>query len=103
MFAIDAAESLRFASDGGFCAAFVPVAMMRFWRRKKHDENFGVAAGQRFRSVTAAPIIWEVETVARQPWEATPHVRLHRVGAPADAKTISVQVLLDGRFYLPAN
>ena len=77
--------------------------VMVFWRRKKQDENFGIAAGQRFRSVGAAPILWEVAMIARQSWEMTPHVRLQRVGAPGDAKTISLQILRDARFYQPAN
>jgi hypothetical protein len=42
-----------------------------------------------------------VETVARQPGELVPHVRLHRVGAPSDGKTISLNVLRDRRFYQP--
>jgi len=70
--------------------------------RKKHDENFGIAAGQRFRTVGPASILWEVATVLRYSWDAAPHVRLHRVGAPGDARTISLQVLRDGRFYQPA-
>lgn len=71
-------------------------------RRRKHDDNFGIEAGQRFRAVGTATILWEVSAIARYPWDAAPHVRLHRVGAPGDAKTISLQVLRDGRFYLPA-
>ncbi len=77
---------------------------MSMWaglRRRKLDENFGVAVGQRFRSVGAAPILWEVATILRYAWDAVPHVRLQRVGAPGDAKTISLQVLRDQRFYLP--
>jgi hypothetical protein len=70
--------------------------------RRGQDDTFGIAAGQRFRAVGAAPIFWEVATIARYQWDVLPHVRLHRVGAPADAKTISLSVLRDGRFYLPA-
>jgi hypothetical protein len=73
---------------------------LRFGRRK-HDENFGIAAGQRFRSVGPAAITWEVATIARYSWDAAPHVRLRRVGASGDAKTISLQVLRDARFYQP--
>ena len=72
----------------------------RFGRRNQ-DENFGIRAGQRFRAVGAATILWEVAAFARYPGEMTPHVRLQRVGAPGDAKTISLEVLRDGRFYLP--
>jgi hypothetical protein len=74
---------------------------MWWWRRQTRDENFGVAAGQRFRPVGGGTAIWEVETVARQPGEVVPHVRLHRVGAPSDGKTISLDVLRDRRFYQP--
>jgi hypothetical protein len=73
---------------------------MGLLRRRKDDETFGTVAGQRFRSVDGAAI-WEVAGVARYPWEAIPHVRLLRVGAPADAKTIALNVLRDGRFYRP--
>lgn len=70
--------------------------------RRKQDDTFGIAAGQRFRAVGTSPIFWEVATIARYPWDAAPHVRLQRVGVPSDAKTISLAVLRDGRFYLPA-
>lgn len=70
-------------------------------QRRRFDETRGIAAGQRFRSAGAVPILWEVLAIARYPWEAAPHVRLQRVGAP-DAKTIALGVLLDDRFYLPA-
>ena len=72
------------------------------WRRSTQDENFGIAAGQRFHAVGVDTILWEVSTIARYSWEAAPHVRLTRVGAPSDAKTLSLAVLRDGRFYLPA-
>jgi hypothetical protein len=75
---------------------------MAWWHSRKQDENFGIAAGQRFRSVGAGAIIWEVATISRYSWDAAPHVRLQRVGVPGDAKTISLQVLRDGRFYQPA-
>lgn len=71
-------------------------------RRRKADDMFGIAAGQRFRQVGALALLWEVAAVARYPWEAIPHVRLQRVGVPGDAKTIAAGVLLDSRFYLPA-
>ena len=72
------------------------------WHRRKLDENFGIATGQRFRSVGADGILWEVTTISRYSWDVTPHVRLQRVGAPSDAKTIALHTLRDGRFYLPA-
>ena len=75
--------------------------MFRF-RGRHHDDTYGIAAGQRFRSAGTAAIFWEVATIARYPWEVAPHVRLQRVGAPTDAKTISLDVLRDGRFYVPA-
>ena len=76
---------------------------MGFWpRRRSQDENFGVEAGQRYRSVATPSMLWEVAVITRYPWDATPHVRLQRVGAPQDAKTISLMVLRDGRFVLPA-
>jgi len=76
---------------------------MGFWSlRKSQDVNFGIEAGQRYRSVTTPSILWEVSAITRYPWDATPHVRLHRVGAPRDAKTISLMILRNGRFFLPA-
>ena len=76
---------------------------MGFWpRRRSQDENYGIEAGQRYRSVATPSMLWEVAGISRHPWDATPHVRLQRVGAPQDAKTISLMVLRDGRFFLPA-
>jgi hypothetical protein len=76
---------------------------MRLWgRRGSQDENYGIAAGQRFKTVGQGSMLWEVETVSRYPGEVMPHVRLHRVGTPNDGKTISLQVLRDRRFYMPA-
>ena len=49
-----------------------------------------------------APILWEVGVVYRHPWEPTPHVKLHRVGAPADVKTIALATLRDERYFAPA-
>jgi hypothetical protein len=71
-------------------------------RRRNADPNFGITAGQRFRQVGVATLVWEVAAISRYPWEALPHVRLHRVGAPGEGKTIALAVLLDARFYLPA-
>lgn len=78
---------------------------MRF---RKHsgmgaDQDFGIAAGQRFRSHGVAAILWEVGTVYHHPWEPTPHVRLHRVGVPADMKTIALATLCDERYFAPAS
>jgi len=73
---------------------------MKLWRRRLRDENFGVAAGQRYRAVDAPSILWEVATIARLPWDANPHVRLRRVGAPGDAKTVSLAALRDGRLFV---
>lgn len=76
---------------------------MWLWRRRgRQEDNFGISAGQRFRTVGPSSLLWEVETVARYPGEVVPHVRLHRVGMPGDGKTISLQVLRDRRFYQPA-
>ncbi|HUZ72072.1 MAG TPA: hypothetical protein VMU87_03740 [Stellaceae bacterium] len=75
---------------------------MRLWHRRSQDENFGIAAGQRYRAVGAPSILWEVTAIARSPWDEIPHARLHRVGAPRDAKTISLAVLRDARFFVSA-
>jgi hypothetical protein len=75
---------------------------MKFWRRRSQDEYLGVAAGQRYRAVGAPSILWEVTTIARSPWDEIPHARLQRVGAPQDAKTISLAVLRDTRFFIAA-
>jgi hypothetical protein len=85
-------------------AAASPV-VPRMWSwlgRGKQDENFGIEPGQRFRSVGTATILWEVATIAHYTSAVLPHVRLQRVGAPGDAKTVSLRVLRDERFYLPA-
>lgn len=65
------------------------------------EGEYGISAGQRFRSSGVAPIVWEVGTVYRHPWEPTPHVRLHRVGAPSDVKTIALATLQDDRYFAP--
>lgn len=76
---------------------------MSIWRRRPgREENYGIAAGQRFLSVGRAASIWEVINVARYPGEVAPHVRLSRVGAQHDGKTVSLEVLRDRRFYQPA-
>lgn len=77
---------------------------MRLWpRRRSSSVNFGIETGHRFRAVGSPTILWEVAMIARYPWEVMPHVRLQRVGAPLDAKTVSLSVLRDGRFFLPSS
>ncbi len=71
------------------------------WFRKSGSGD-DIAAGQRFRSNGPAPILWEVGVVYRHPWEPTPHVKLHRVGVPADVKTIALATLRDERYFAPA-
>jgi len=65
------------------------------------DENQGVAPGQRYRVAGSSFSIWEVEAVARYPSEPLPHVRLVRVGAPRDRKTVALKILRDKRYYQP--
>ena len=77
------------------------MVVMRF-RRSSGDENYGIAAGQRFRASGSTPILWEVGAVYRHPWEPNPHVRLHRVGVPSDVKTIALATLRDERYFAPA-
>lgn len=74
---------------------------MNIWRRREMNESFGIAAGQRFSSADRTRTLWEVVTVARYPGDLGPHVRLQRVGAQHDAKTVSLQVLRDRRFFEP--
>ncbi len=76
---------------------------MSIWRRRPGaEENYGISAGQRFFSAGRATAVWEVVTVARYAGDLVPHVRLSRVGSQHDGKTVSVEVLLDRRFYQPA-
>lgn len=77
---------------------------MSIWRRRPgRDENYGISTGQRFLTVGRATAIWEVVNVARYPGDLAPHVRLSRVGAHRDGKTVSLEVLRDRRFYEPAS
>lgn len=73
------------------------------WFRKHggSEGEYGISAGQRFRSSGVAPIVWEVGAVYRHAWEPTPHVRLHRVGTPSDMKTIALATLQDERYFAP--
>jgi hypothetical protein len=81
----------------------VQVKVMSFWRRRPGPEdNYGIAAGQRFFSVGRAKAVWEVVTVAQFPGDFVPHVRLLRVGSQHEAKTVALEVLRDRRFYQPA-
>jgi len=76
---------------------------MGFLRRRLGPENnFGVAAGQRFCSVGPAAALWEVIAVNRYDGDIGPHVQLARVGVAHEGKTVSLQVLRDRRFYEPA-
>lgn len=65
------------------------------------DEYQGVAPGQRYRVAGSSFSVWEVVAMALHPGEPVPHVRLCRVGAPKDLKTVSIRVLRDKRFYEP--
>ncbi len=81
----------------------VQVSGMSIWRRRPGaEQNYGISAGQRFFSPGRATVIWEVVTVARYTGDVAPHVRLSRVGSHHDGKTVSLDVLLDRRFYQPA-
>jgi hypothetical protein len=76
---------------------------MSIWRRRPGaGENYGISRGQRFFSAGRTTAIWEVVTVARYAGDLAPHVRLSRVGSQHDGKTVSLEVLLDRRFYQPA-
>jgi hypothetical protein len=72
------------------------------WFRRSGSGDDGITAGQRFRANSATPIVWEVAQVYRHPWDPNPHVRLHRVGSPADVKTIALATLRDERYFAPA-
>jgi hypothetical protein len=77
---------------------------MSIWRRRPGaEENYGISVGQRFFSAgRTTRAVWEVVTVARYAGDLGPHVRLSRVGSQHDGKTVSLEVLLDRRFYQPA-
>jgi hypothetical protein len=77
--------------------------MGHWWRRLGPENNFGIAAGQRFCSVGPASALWEVIAVNRYDGDLGPHVRLSRVGVAHEGKTVSLQVLRDRRFYQPAS
>ena len=66
-------------------------------------DEYGIAAGQRFRAIGAKSILWEVSAIHRYDWEPAPHVRLRRVGVPGDMKTVALETLQDDRYFEPAN
>jgi hypothetical protein len=63
----------------------------------------GVEIGRRFVASNYRKQIWEIVAVARYVDEPMPHVRLSRVGAPYDTKTVSAAVLMDRRFFHTAD
>ena len=63
----------------------------------------GVEIGRRVVAINYRKQIWEIVSVARYVDEPMPHVRLSRVGAPYDMKTLSAAVLMDRRFFQTAD
>jgi len=59
--------------------------------------------GSRFITTDFDRGVWEVVAVAPRAGHVIPHARLARVGMPSDTKTVSVGVLADRHFYLPAD
>lgn len=59
----------------------------------------GIEVGQRFVSTERRTMMWEVVDVSQYGDEPIPHVRLARVGAPQDTKTVSAAVLTDRRYF----
>ena len=59
----------------------------------------GIEVGQRFVSTQRRGALWEVVEVSHFGDEPIPHVRLVRVGAPQDSKTVSAAVLTDRRYF----
>ena len=58
-----------------------------------------IEVGQRFVSTQRRTMVWEVVDVSHYGDEPIPHVRLARVGAPHDTKTVSAAVLTDRRYF----
>jgi hypothetical protein len=58
-----------------------------------------IEVGQRFISTERRKMLWEVVDVSHFGDEPIPHVRLARVGAPQDTKTVSAAVLADRRYF----
>ncbi|HVM80561.1 MAG TPA: hypothetical protein VMU06_16180 [Stellaceae bacterium] len=63
----------------------------------------GIEIGRRFVASDYRKQIWEIVAVSRYVDEPMPHVRLSRVGAPYDVKTLSAAVLMDRRFFHAAD
>ena len=63
----------------------------------------GIEVGRRFVASSYRKQIWEIVSVARYVDEPMPHVKLSRVGAPYDTKTLSAAVLMDRRFFHTAD
>jgi hypothetical protein len=59
----------------------------------------GVAAGQRYRVAGSSLSVWEVVKVIKHTGSSLEHVRLVRVGERTEAKTVSLSVLRDRRFF----
>lgn len=59
-----------------------------------------IEVGQRFVSTQRRTMVWEVVDVSHYGDEPIPHVRLARVGAPHDTKTVSAAVLTDRRYFI---
>lgn len=57
--------------------------------------------GSLYQAVDAMWTAWVVRQVLRLPTEALPHVRLQRVDAPGEYKSVSLDALLDERLYRP--
>jgi hypothetical protein len=64
----------------------------------RSDVN-AITVGQRFASTQRSTMMWEVVDVSQYGDEPIPHVRLARVGAPHDTKTVSASVLMDRRYF----
>ena len=80
--------------------------MTMLFRKRLGDgpaDEYGIAAGQRFRARGAKSITWEVSAIHRYAWEPAPHVRLQRVGVPGDMKTVALETLRDDRYFEPAS
>ena len=58
-----------------------------------------IEVGQRFVSTQRRTMLWEVIDVSHFGDGPIPHVRLARVGAPQDTKTVSAAVLTDRRYF----
>lgn len=60
-----------------------------------------IRSGERYVKPSGlAPVVWVVDRVVDAPG-LPPHVRLQREDCPLDTVTVSVQTLLNPRFYRP--